>query len=529
MAEPENSNRHFISRIKQTAFLPAALIIILGFAVYGNSLNGEFIWADNALVRDNAYIRDSRYIQNIFTEDIGSGAGIESNSYRPLQMLTYMMDYRLWNLDARGYHLSNILLHIWVALAVYWLLNILYHDRLLCLLGSVLFLVHPINTEAVAYISGRADPLSSLFMLLCFILYIKATGSWNPIIYLLCLLSFALALLSRENSLILPALLILFHYAFRQRLKARTFLPMLGIAFMYILLRLTLLDYLLPGNSDAKAVFENLPGFLVAVTNYTRLLLFPFNLHMEYGQRIFKLTDLRAILGLMIMSGCLIYAFRKRNQNRLLFFSVFWLFIALLPQSNIYPINAYMAEHWLYLPSIGFFLILSKGLTSFYATGNLKRPAVLFTAGLLAFYSFMTIQQNNYWRQPIIFFERTIRFVPDSPELLNCLGTAYADADKKDEAIATYRKAIGLDPDYAMAHFNLGNAYSSLGRKQEAIAYYKKAIELNPGYAKAYYNLAVLYYEQRNYELANDYYQRARELGHKIHLEFLEVLNDYLL
>ena len=519
MAKSENRSK----------FLPIVLIIILGFAVYGNSLNGKFIWSDCALVRDNVYIKDSRYIPNLFTEDIGSGAGIKSNSYRPLQMLTYMIDYRLWKLDVRGFHLTNILLHISVALVVYWLLNILYNDRFLSLLTSILFVVHPVQTEAVAYISGRADPLSSLFVLLCFILYIKGLRSKNLIVYALALISLAFALLSRENSLVLPVLLVLLHYIFRQRIEAKTFLPILVIAFIYILLRFTLLSYLLPITSSAGTIFARLPGFLVAITNYTRLLLFPFGLHMEYGHKTFSFIDLRAILGLIILFGGLIYAFRKRKQNRLLFFSISWFFIALLPQSNLYPINAYMAEHWLYLPSIGFFLILARGLTSIYVAKNLKGPAIVSIMSILVFYSFLTIKQNNYWKQPIVFFERTLKYVPDSPELHNNLGIAYAEAGRKEEAITSYKKAIVLNPDYAMAYFNLGNAYSSLGNRPEAITSYKKAIELNPGYAKAYYNLATIYYEEKQYELALDYYRKAMELGHKIQLEFLGVLNDYLL
>jgi tetratricopeptide (TPR) repeat protein len=521
MAESKNPSKHF---------LPVILIIILGFAVYGNSLNGKFIWADNALVKDNAYIKDfSRYVQNLFTEDIGSGSGIMSKSYRPLQMLTYCLDYCLWKLDARGYHLTNILLHISVALAIYWLINILYNHLFLAFLTSALFLVHPVHSEAITYISGRADALSSLFLLLCIIFYIKGTDTKKIVFYLVGLFSFILALLSRESSLILPVLLILFHYAFKKRLRIKMFLPILGVGVIYILLRLTVLSYLLPDGSSAENIFTRLPGFLVAITNYTRLLLLPFNLHMQYGDKVFNLTNFQAMLGLVILLSYLIYALRKRNQNQLLFFSTSWLFIALLPQSNLYPINAYMAEHWLYLPSIGFFLILSKGLTSLYVAKNRKILVMVLIIGLLTFYSFLTIKQNNYWREPIIFFERTLSFVPDSPEMHNNLGIAYAEADRQQEAIASYKKAIELAADHAMAYFNLGNAYSSLDRKQEAIASYKRAIELNPGYAKAYYNLAALYHEQRDYELANDYYRKARELGHKVHLEVLEVLNDYLL
>ena len=154
--------------------ISVALLIVLGFVVYGNSLCGEFLYDDILLVRDNIHIKDWTQIGSIFTKSIGSGyfAG-KLVSYRPLQMFTYMIDYSLYGLDVRGYHLTNTLIHILVALAVYWFINILYKKNILSLLASLLFLVHPIHTEAVSYISGRADPLAALFMLLCFIFYIK--------------------------------------------------------------------------------------------------------------------------------------------------------------------------------------------------------------------------------------------------------------------------------------------------------------------------------------------------------------------
>ena len=107
------------------------IIIICAAAIcYANSLSGKFIWDDRYLIKDNIYIKDWSHIAKVFTQDIGAGAGINSSSYRPLQMFTYMIDYSLWKLDVRGYHLVNILLHILAALGIYWLVNILFSNDL---------------------------------------------------------------------------------------------------------------------------------------------------------------------------------------------------------------------------------------------------------------------------------------------------------------------------------------------------------------------------------------------------------------
>ncbi len=496
---------------KQTTFTAIILIIILGFAVYGNSLNGKFIWDDEYLVRDNVYIKNWSHIPKIFTKDIAAGAGRKYNFYRPLQMLTYTIDYSLWKLDVKGYHLTNILLHILVALGIYWLINILYDDRLLSLLTGIFFLVHPIHTEAIAYISGRADSLAVLFMLLCFVFYVKKPSLG---VYILMLLSYILALLSRENSLILPALLLLYHYTFKKKLKVKKFLSILSIASIYILLRFTALKYLLPDIFWLTNVFERIPGFFVAITNYIRLILLPFNLHMEYGDKLllFHLTDPQAIAGIIILFSLLIYAFRKRNSNVLVFFSISWFFVALLPVSNLYPVNAYMAEHWLYLPSIGFFLLLAKGLSYIYRTKEFRIFTIVSTIGLLAFYSYLTVRQNAYWREPLAFYERILKYTPDSSRVYNNLGLLYNAINKKEDAIASYKKAIEINPDYVGAYINLGIVYHTLNNKEEAIALYRKAIAINPDLAEAYNNLG-LAYEANNKKEAIASYKKAIEIN----------------
>ena len=479
---------------KRTIFISIILIIILGFAVYGNSLNGEFLWDDEFLVEDNAYIKSWSHISKLFTENIGAGAGGKYNFYRPLQMITYMIDYSLCKLDVKGYHFTNILLHISVALGLYWLVNILYKDKFLSLLTSILFVVHPIHTEAVAYISSRADLLAGLFMLLCFIFYIKYLHSENIRIYILILLWYICALLSKENTLILPVLLFLYHYTFKKKLKViKHFSPILSITVIYILLRFTVLKAILFHTLSTATLFQRIPGFFAAITNYIKLLFLPFSLHMEYGYRQFSFTNSMVILGIVILISSITYALRKRNTNNLIFFSISWFFITLLPQSDLYPINAYMAEHWLYLPSIGFFLILANGLNSLYRRKESRILTICLIAGLLTFYSYLTIRQNSYWREPLAFYKRTSKYVPDSPRIYTNLGNTYRDIGKNEEAIILYKKAIAINPNLAETYYNLASIYCDIDKK-EAIVLYKKAIAINPDLAEAYYNLGSIYH-----------------------------------
>jgi tetratricopeptide (TPR) repeat protein len=362
------------------------------------------------------------------------------------------------------------------------------------------------------------------------------------------LLSYILALLSREASLILPVLFLVYHYVFKEKIKTKEFFSILGLTFLYALLRFTLLGGLLAGDPPAATtVLERLPGFFVAVTNYLKLLILPFNLHMEYGYRQFNLAEPKVIIGIGIFVISLIYAFRQRKANKLISFSILWFFIGLLPVSDIYPVNAYMAEHWLYLPSLGFFLFLAWAIDSLYKKKGFRIISIILTISLLAFYSYLAIKQNNYWREPITFYKRTLAFTPNSPRMLNNLGDAYDKIGKKEEAVMLYREAIKFDPRCAEAYNNIGNinvsigkyldavvaykqalainsnyveiynnlagAYLLVGKPEDAITALKKAIEINPGYAMSYSNLAKIYFNLRQYDLAVRYYDEAVKLG----------------
>ena len=455
------------------------IIIVLGLAAYANSLSGKFVWDDRDLIEENEYIKSPVSVVKIFKTNIREGAGKKSSPYRPLQILTYAADYSLWKLKPLGYHLTNVALHIMVALAVYGLIAILFKDRRLSLLTGAFFVVHPLHTGAVTYISGRADLLVSLFLLLSFIFYIQAK---NPIFF------YALALLSRENAIILPAVLLLY-----RPIKKQAFFSMCGLAFFYILVRLTLLRPLLSEVVYPFSLLRRIPGFFAALVDYLRLLILPFNMHMEYGQREFSIADPKALLGIFIFTSLLIYAVRQRKTKSVVSFGILWFFITLLPVSNIFPVNAYMAEHWLYLPSIGFFLILAKSI----------RPlkALYFLA---VYFAVLTVNQNTYWLEPVRFYERTLKFAPDSARVYNNLALTYNNTGENEKALPLLKKGALVDPRRAGTYNNLGLVYKDTGRRNKAVRAFERAVKIDPGCEAALLNLAGIYF---------DFGNEAREAG----------------
>ncbi len=495
---------------KKRSFLPIILIIVLGLAVYSSALKGAFIWDDEHLVENNASIRTWSDIPQVFTQDIGDGAGGRKYSfYRPVQMLSYKLDHSFWKLNPLGYHLTNIILHILVALCLYGMVRTLFGDAFLAGLVGILYVVHPVHTEAVTYIAGRADSLSLLFMLTCFHFYIRSLSSRKLGDHILVVLCYALALLSKEHSLILPALLALYHFSFKKKVDSKVFLSVVGLAVFYIVLRMTALKSLTPGEVYNTTLADRLPGFFVAFFSYIKLLLFPFDLHMEYGRTLFTWSDPKAALGLALFIGIMVFLFTRKRKNALVFFAIGWYLLALFPVSNLYAINAYMAEHWLYLPSVGFFLLVAKGISVLHDQKDMKPVALLLMAGLTIFYGTLTFRQNEYWREPLGFFKRTLIYAPESPAIHYNLGNIYVDKKQLNEAVSAYKQAIKLKPRYDEAYNNLGNVYSDIGRVNEAIGFYQEAIEITPDFIDAHYNLGNAYDQLGQREEAVRVYKQA--------------------
>lgn len=497
----------------KSIFLSVILITIAGFFVYFNSLNGEFIYDDELWVKDNPHIKNWSGINRIFTEGVGIWEGRKYHFYRPFQTLTYAIDYSLWKLNPKGYHLTNILLHILVALSIFWLINISYRNIIISFFTSILFVVHPIHTEAVSYISGRAEPLAVLFMLLGLIFYIKRLPPDRFLTYSLVAVSYLSAILSKEYGLWMPFLLLIYHYSFKIKLNFKYFLCLLFTLFFYTLLRLNAIENIFPSRSFKDTVFERLPGFFVALFDYPRLLLLPFDLHMEYGYKWFGFTEPKAIFGFLILVCMLFLILGKKTRNGLISFSVIWFILTLLPQSNLFPVNAYMAEHWLYLPSVGFFLILGCGLNYLCNFRKLKILGIALSVVLVIFYSFLTLMQNNYWRNALVFYERNLRFAPQSVKLLNNLALIRKDMGKHGEAISLLEKARLIDPTYVITYNNLANSYEEIDNHEKAAQLYKEAIKIDPDYSEAYCNLGVVYIKLGEKEKAIPLFKKAAEIN----------------
>jgi tetratricopeptide (TPR) repeat protein len=542
--------------LKSKFIATAFLIISLGLFAYINSFENQFIWDDEDAVVNNAYVKDFKYLPNIFKENSIQGAKKGSNFYRPLWNISFLLDYKIWGLNPTGYHLTNTILHIINALLLAYLLSGLSCWSIGALAG-ILFVVHPVHTEVVTYISGRADSLAALFILTSSILFLKSLISQEAKIrnclYMLSIFSFIAGLLSKESSIVFPTILISLVLFFgkgesgvqiKKRAKKKDgdslgrlkyTLPFISIAVIYAILRFTILDF-------SETVGQNLPPpffyipfhvrlftFLKALLIYFGLLLLPLHLQMERTLKLaYSLFEPMSLAAMTITILFLLLAIKSYPRHRIISFSILWFYLTLLPNSNLYPINALIYEHWLYLPSMGFFTLLSWSIYRMYRIPNKKAlKAVLGFFYLIAitFYFLRTIERNRDWRDPITFYESALKHSPDSARMHNNLGMAYDDKGMLDLAIQEYQKAIEINDSYPQTHYNLAGAYMKKGWIKQAEKEYRRSIEIDPNFVYSYISLGRLYYFQGRIKESKLIFQEVLELDPK-NKEAKKILNQ---
>lgn len=495
-------------------------LIILSVGIYANSFKNEFVWDDASLVENNVLIKDARNIPKIFTTYLFAGVDSPSNFYRPIQNLSYLFDYSLWKLNPFGYHLTNTVIHAANAMLLYLLIFTLFENILFALIASILFSIHPIHTEAVAYISGRADLLGALFGLISILMFLRYRTTKTAVIfhpyYITSLVSFIFALLSKEVSVVVPLLIIVCDYvnSFRQKRVFRSYLSFFLILLIYGILRYTLLYF--PSEKSIYADLSLFPRLLTtfyAILQYFKIIIFPFNLHMERSVALaVSFFEPRIMSSAMFLSCLVFLVLKNRTKWKAFSFGIGWFFISLLPVSNIVPLNSLMAEHWLYLPSIGLFLVMAVAINKLIQSKFPKILSYLFAASIFVYFSFLTVKQNFIWRDGITLYQHTLKFSPFSASVHYNLGNSFDKLGMFDKAISEYEKAISIRPQYPDAYNNLGLMYFKKSNYKEAVNFFKKSLEIASGDFKVLINLAESYRHLEDFDSALETYEKTKKI-----------------
>ena len=510
------------------------IFLVLGLLIYANSFQNKLFWDDDDNIVKNVYIKSWKFLPNYFKENLIAGAGLHSNYWRPLLLFSFSLDYKIWKLNPFGYHLTNTILHIFNSLLIYYLLFFIFKNKKIAFLTALIFLLHPLQTEAVTYVSGRGDSLSIFFVLLAFIFYCFAKERNKNKYLVLSSCFFIFALLVKESTIFFPALILLYEVLYpSKKLKdiLTRILPLFLIAFIYILLRLTILNFgqtlNLYGEENifTQNIHYRIFTFLKILLIYFSLYFAPIHLHMERTTEIlttfFHPAVIISLIILILIIFVSYYFFKKGNKIFAFGFGLF--FISLFPFSNIFvPISGLLYEHWLYFPLVGLSLILAYLFNflffEFLPKLKLNKFFRLILFGIfiffLVFLSARTILRNFDWKNPITFYNQTLKY-SETTRVHNNLAMAYDEEGDFEKAISHYKRAIEISDIYPQTHNNLGNTYKEMGETEKAIEEFEIAIKMDKYFFVAYNNLANLYFEQKEYDKAIEVYQNYLKITPK--------------
>jgi tetratricopeptide (TPR) repeat protein len=504
-------------------------IACLCFGIYYNSLKNNFVnWDDPGLILKNQKIRslDWQNIKEIFIPK-------NSSTFQPIRMLSYAVDYKFWKLNPLGYHITNILFYILTCIIVFFTLRDLSahlrekvspdsHERV-AIFGSLLFAAHPVHVEAVTWLAARKEVLQGFFFFLAFYLYLKGREKEDRrrmAYFGLVLFSILLATLSKPSAVIFPGVILVYEVA-KRRGGVVTFLKkhwiFLGLSlalsaiFIFILMKVMLeAGGIKPyrGPSIASNVLVCLYVFLQNI----KLLIFTINYSAAYSFFVsMPVFCLKNVILMLITFSIFAIGILSLRRTKVIFFSVFFFFITVLPYLNIIPISTVKADRYVFIASFSYVFLLGIVFDRFYAfqhkkcsEGFFKLLSVAIFLFLLAGYSFMTIRQNTIWENSYTLWTDAVEKHPSSNTANALMGVVYMDLGMDQDAVKYLEKAVQLLPYDYQSRNNLGILYGRLNEPEKALKELSTAIGLRPDDDAIKINLSVFYQRQKEYQKAEE-------------------------
>ncbi len=537
--------------MKKQQFFIALILCGLVFLTYGNALFNKFVVDDGYLIVENPYIKHFKFLPNLFSGDLvasTTNAHVPSGYYRPLSMLSFMVDYQIWQLNTFGFHLTNILIHYFNCLLIFLIIFEISQNQKVSLLASALFAVYPIHVEAVTPVYNRMGIQVALFMLSSFLLFMKSKGCRRKDVLLGALILFFLALLSKEEALSLPLLFLCYDYFYFSQCRIKSLLErkkvifyglcaFVGLAFLWIrhtnIGRQILFPYFNSEKNMMPALADNLLLHLLTVSKitsaYVLKAVFPFSLSATYWfDPVGKVFDLQVVGSIFILAALLCLVFYLRRRQREVSFSICAFFISIFIFSNIIPLGeSYIfRERFLYIASVWVcfilalvFLVLVERLGAF---ESFKKIAKVIPAIFIVSLGIFTAISNYTWRTNFSLWRETARKHPLSQEAHMNLAEAYLQGGKYSQAIEEFEKSLTMPKLKALngvylTKLNLAKIYTETGKYDQAVAEIQEAIviarQLNVNAFAAYDKLGLLHARLKNTAQAEANFNKALELN----------------
>jgi tetratricopeptide (TPR) repeat protein len=504
-------------------FLPILLIAAAVLIPYAPSARNGFVWDDTALLLRDPLIRSWRLIPEGFQHFLFTDA-TASDFYRPIQRLSYTLEYVVFGLEPTVFHVTSVLCHLAAALALFAfsreLLRLLNAgdraNRWGSLAAAVVWAVHPVHSSAVVYISGRADPLAAAFGfigLYLVLVSLRTGGAASRIFTLAAGVACLLSALSKEAGLIFLALWLAIVLLQKNRTAAlKAIVVALFVIVSYASLRMAAEHNPAPRiRSPAPALVRPILAAR-AVAEYAGLLILPVNLRMERDVETHPAghdnaaragmawKELQTLAGILLIAGFVRWLLRARTRDRAAFTCLVLTALSYLPVSGLFSLNASIAEHWLYVPSAFLFLALAisvaRALESAPVARRFRPVAIFALAGWLVFLSARTFLRTFDWKAQRTFLERTIAAGGDSPRMLINLAGWEMNYGSPEEATKHLDAALRKEPDQPIAVLNRAALAIKMNEFETARELLKRATQMPLVEAQAHELLAVLAHKE---------------------------------
>ncbi len=482
-----------------------SIILFLTILVFSNSLFNNIVLDDDALLNKWTTIQSLTNIPKLIEGDLPQSL---LGSYRPLRSIFYAVFYSLWGENPFFYHLSGVIMHFFIVVVVYLIIDFIFKNKTSSFIGGLLFALHPLHTESIDWIAASMDLIGIFFFFLSFYFFLLSTVNMSKyrIFYSISLISAFFAFFGNERTLILP--LIVFAYICikvnfdLKKIKALfiNVLPFVVLGVFYFFVRSFIFKISLGAQDFVlfNSFYYTILFMVKVVGKYLLLLIFPFNLsinHIIYpGFEAFSTTsnlpgifykqslfDLEEIISLFLISFFILSGFLLFKRNKNFTFGVLWIFLALIP--DIFFHATLLSERYIYVASFGFILML----VSLFRELPKKWVNIGFYLLILLSltYGILSFQRNKDWYNPYTIWTSVTKVYPKSALAYYNLGRYFSDKGEYKKSINYYKKVISIRPDSIATMYDLAVSFEKTGEKDNAIKTYEEILAKKPDFLPA--------------------------------------------
>ena len=513
----------------------AVLLAVSTIGVYWQVHNCDFVnYDDNVYVTENSNVQSGLSLENIrWAFTTGS-----LRNWHPVTWLSLMVDYQLFGLNPRAFHITNLLFHIASGVLLFLAMNQMTGKMWRSSFVAALFALHPIHVESVAWIAERKDVLSTFFLMLTLLAYERYARRPGLVRYLAVAAAFSLGLLSKSMLVTLPFVLFLLDYwplgriqinetkgkkksqktvSSKATYKQGTFFGLVKekIPLFILSVVFSVITYLVQQEGGTMRSLEMIPlgsriaNAFISYISYIQKMIAPIRLAVLYPHPGSGLPLSYALIAGLVLLVITIALIRYRRGRPYLAVGWLWYIGSLVPVIGLVQVGAQaMADRYSYVPLTGLFIIIAWGVPEVLSRWR-YRKIVLASSGclIISVLAVLTVFQVEHWKNSITLFAHAVAVTNDNYTAHNNLATALDDDGQSEAAVSYYLKALAINPNYIKARYNLGNAFMHMERFDEAVAQWREVLRLDGDHTGSHNNIAVVMSKQGKFKDAAEHYR----------------------